>query len=256
MYKPLFDKDQPLIVTNPVTAETIKYAWNTFLKVRISFINEMARYCCAVGADINCITQGMALSDVVHLPTSKLSPGPGIGGSCFPKDALALISSSHNHGVAMPMVEATVVANKIQKQWIVDQVYDLLNNDVQNKTIAVLGIAFKANTDDIRYSPAIEALTRFLADGAQVKVYDPQAMRNMEELFPDAVYCQTMQDAVSGADALLLLTEWNEFKQADLHQIAQLMNQKNVVDGRNLWEPAELERHGFVFKNLGRRSSR
>ncbi len=254
MYKPLIDDGQPLIVTNPVTAETIKYAWNTFLKVRISYVNDMARFCCAVGADINGIIKGIALSDF-HLPTERISPGPGIGGSCFPKDALALINLSRKYGVPLPMVEATVIANKMHKNWIVDQVYELLDNNVTGKNIAILGVAFKANTDDVRYSPAIEALDRFLDDGAHVRVYDPRAMSNMAVLFPDAAYCDSLYDAICDADAILLLTEWNEFKQVNLEQIAKLVRQKNIVDGRNIWDPDELERNGFAFRNLARRSN-
>lgn len=254
LYKPLIDNGQPLIVTDAVTAETIKYAWNTFLKVRISYINDMARLCCAVGADIKDIIQGLALSDN-HLPTKRLLPGPGIGGSCFPKDVLALINLSQKYNVPLPIVEATVTANKMHKNWIVDQVYDLLNNDIRGKKIAILGLAFKANTDDIRYSPAIEALERFLNDGAYIQVYDPKAMQNMGTLFPDIQYCNSMHDAVKNADAILLLTEWDEFKQVSLKQLSRLVRQKNIVDGRNIWDPAELERCGFAFRNLARRKN-
>lgn len=254
LYKPLLENQQPLVVTDPVTAETIKYAWNTYLKVRISYINDMARFCCAVGADIDGIKKGLAISDV-HLPTERLSPGPGIGGSCFPKDALALINLSRKLGVPMPMIEATVAANKLHKNWIVDQVYELLDNNVAGKSIAILGVAFKANTDDVRYSPAIEALERFLADGADVRVYDPKAMRNMEELFPDATYCSSLAEAINGVDAILVLTEWNEFKQLNLQEVAQHVRQKNIVDGRNLFDPIQLKQNGFNFRNLARRSN-
>jgi len=252
VYKPLVENGTPLITTNPVTAETIKYAWNAFSATRITFVNELAHFCDAMGADIHDVVEGMSYSTKL-LPTKMLRPGPGIGGSCLPKDTNALVKITDAHDVDLSIVKAVIEANKNLKLKVIEKLYGLLNNDVKNKTVAVLGLSFKANTDDIRYSPAIVALQKFIKDGAVVKAYDPQAMQNMQTLIPEVTYAASWQHAVEHADAVLILTEWQEFKDIDLLEMKKIMKQPIIMDARNIFAPDVLHRLGFSYANLGRK---
>lgn len=251
VYQPIIDQGADFIATNPASAEIIKYAWNTFLGVRIAYVNELADLCNAANADIFQVVHGMSLGEKVY-PTKKLRPGPGIGGSCLPKDTQALVCKADDLGIDLQMVKAFVSSNKKQKRNVIQHIYDLLDGNVEGKTVALLGLAFKANTDDIRYSTAIPVINKLLADGARVKAYDPAAMPNMQQLFPDVHYCSTITEALTDADAVALITEWDEFKKLDLAQVAQLVHSRNIFDGRNLWDPKALKSLGFNYHNLGR----
>ncbi|MGE0009515.1 MAG: UDP-glucose/GDP-mannose dehydrogenase family protein [Candidatus Babeliales bacterium] len=251
IYQPIIDQGADFIATNNATAEIIKYAWNTFLGVRIAYVNELAELCNAAQADVFQVIHGMSLGEKVY-PTSKLKPGPGIGGSCLPKDTQALVRKADDLGIDLQMVKAFVSSNKKQKRNVVQHIYDLLDGAVEGKTIAILGLAFKANTDDIRYSTAIPVINKLLADGAHVSAYDPAAMENMRQLYPDVTYCSTITQALKDADAVVLITEWDEFKRIDLAQVAQLVRSRNLFDGRNLWDPKALKALNFNYRNLGR----
>lgn len=251
VYQPIIDQGADFIATNPASAEIIKYAWNTFLGVRIAYVNELADLCNAANADIFQVVYGMSLGEKVY-PTKKLRPGPGIGGSCLPKDTQALVCKADDLGVDLQMVKAFISSNKKQKRNVVQHIYDLLDGSVEGKTVTLLGLAFKANTDDIRYSTAIPVINKLLADGACVKAYDPAAMPNMQQLFPDVQYCNSVKEALANADAVALITEWDEFKKLDLTQVAKLVRNRNLFDGRNLWDPKVLKSLGFNYHNLGR----
>ncbi len=253
LYRPLCEKGILLITTDFTTAETIKYAWNAFSATRIAYINELAQLCNAVGANIFTVITGMSFSDQL-LPTHAIKPGPGIGGSCLPKDTRALIAIGESVGVDLSIVKAVVQADLKQRQKITEYLYNLLDNAVQGKTVAVLGLSFKANTDDVRYSPAIFIMNKLLRDGAYVKAYDPQAMKNMENIIPDVQYCKTLEQAIKGTDAILILTDWDEFKNINLAWVSNLVNKRIVVDARNIWNPKTLMDLGFQFTNLGRKS--
>lgn len=251
IYQPIIDEGADFIATNPASAEIIKYAWNTYLGVRIAYVNELADLCNAAHADIFQVVHGMSLGEKVY-PSNRLRPGPGIGGSCLPKDTQALVCKAEELGIDLQMVKAFVSSNKKQKRNVVQHIYDLLGGTVEGKTVALLGLAFKANTDDIRYSTAVPVINKLLADGAHVKAYDPAAMDNMKELFCDVDYCASLHEALKDADAVAVLTEWQEFKQLDLEHVAQLVHARNVFDGRNIWDPKELKALGFNYRNLGR----
>ncbi|MGE0009507.1 MAG: UDP-glucose/GDP-mannose dehydrogenase family protein [Candidatus Babeliales bacterium] len=257
IYQPLINKGTNLIMTDPSSSETIKYAWNAFSATRIMYVNELAHVCNAVGANIFEVVKGLSFSEDL-LPTSMLRPGPGLGGSCLPKDTNALVAMAQLYGVDLKIVTAVIAANERHKNLIVEQLYPFFHRKMAGRTVAILGLSFKANTDDIRYSAAITAIERLTADDVFIKAYDPQAMENMKRLYPNIMYCQSLEEAVAQADAILLLTEWDEFKNADLVKIKELMTKQTmyhkpvVVDPRNLWNPSELKALGFDYANLGR----
>jgi UDPglucose 6-dehydrogenase len=251
LYQPFIDNGTVLIKTNFATSESIKYAWNSFGAIKIAYVDQLSHLCNAVGADIEALVRGISFSEKL-LPMGVIKPGPGIGGSCLPKDTCAFISFAQKNNLDCDIVQAAMAANTKHTKEVIDLVYQLLNNSVTGKTIAVLGLAFKANTDDIRSSPAIYTLNKLLGDGAIVKAYDPHASKNMQSLIADACYCESIDQALEKADALLLLTDWEEFKTMDLQHIGNIMKQKIIVDTRNIWAPELLKQHGFTYKNLGR----
>lgn len=244
------EQNTPVVSTNIVTAEAIKYASNAFLALKLGFINEIANYCDAVGADVQTIAHAMGLD--ARISPQFLKPGPGFGGSCFPKDSQALLHHAHRHGVQMHTVQAIINANIMQRHKPVDKLLRLMNHDITDKTIAILGLAFKANTDDVRYSPAIPAIQKLLEYGAHVKAYDPAAMENMQFIFSDIIYCASAYETVKDADAIIIMTEWKEFKDLDFAQVRMLVNQPIVMDARNLIDPDILYKHGFLFDTIGR----
>lgn len=252
-YEPLVARGSAYVPTNNVVAETIKYAWNAFSATRITYINQLAQLCNAVGADVYEVIAGMAFSDAL-CPTNELCPGPGYGGSCFPKDTRALVALAAAAGVDLSLVREVVAANETHKEYVLSQLYGLLNGTVAGKKIALLGLTFKENTDDIRESPAIIMIEALLKRNAQIYAYDPAGKDNMQSLFPYVTYTRDMYEAVSDADAVLVLTPWEEFKTASLEQIARSMHTPIIVDTRNVWAPDELRRHGFVFANMGRKT--
>lgn len=262
IYARFLEQNTPYVTTNVVTSESIKYASNAFLAVKISFINELANLCDVTGADVKILADAMGLDKRIN--RYFLNPGPGFGGSCFPKDTEALLYTAKKYNLPVHTVEAALLANELQKKVTFNKLATLMNNDFQNKTVAVLGLAFKANTDDVRYSPAITVIEQLLAAGVHIKAYDPQAMKTMQmELShsnivdsmhnPDAItYCASIEEAVNQADAVVIMTEWDEFKNIDLADIGARMNTRILVDARNILDPETFRANGFTGDNIGR----
>ena len=250
VYRPLFINETPIVSTNVVTAETIKYASNAFLAVKISYINELANLCDTTGADVHIVARGMGLDG--RISPKFLHPGPGFGGSCFPKDTHALVQMAAEKEVEMQVVSAAISSNSIQWQKITKKLDILFADSLEGRTVAVLGLTFKANTDDVRQSPAAPIIKHILENNGHVKAYDPEGIDNMKMLFPNIDYCDTHEEAVNGADGVIVMTEWHEFRGMDLKKVAELMNGNIIVDARNILDPKELKRNGFIFDNVGR----
>ena len=250
IYRPLFLNETPFIFTDIPTAETIKYASNAFLAVKVSYINELANLCDATGADIHVVARAMGLDG--RISPKFLHPGPGFGGSCFPKDTRALIHSAETEGVELKVVKAAADANEVQIDVIIKKLEQLTSNSLNDERVAVLGLAFKANTDDIRESRAVVMVDYLLSREAEVAVYDPAAMSNMKQLYPDLDYAESVESAVRGASAVLVMTDWNEFRGMDLAHIGELMEKKVIVDAKNLLSREQLAENGFAFEGVGR----
>ena len=250
IYRPLFLNETPFIFTDIPTAETIKYASNAFLAVKVSYINELANLCDATGADIHVVARAMGLDG--RISPKFLHPGPGFGGSCFPKDTRALIHSAETEGVELKVVKAAADANEVQIDVIIKKLEQLTGNSLNDERVAVLGLAFKANTDDIRESRAVVMVDYLLSREAEVAVYDPAAMSNMKQLYPDLDYAESVESAVKGASAVLVMTDWNEFRGMDLAHIGELMDKKVIVDAKNLLSREQLAENGFAFEGVGR----
>ena len=250
IYRPLFLNETPFIFTNIPTAETIKYASNAFLAVKVSYINELANLCDATGADIHVVARAMGLDG--RISPKFLHPGPGFGGSCFPKDTRALIHSAETEGVELKVVKAAADANEVQIDVIIKKLEQLTGNSLNDERVAVLGLAFKANTDDIRESRAVVMVDYLLSREAEVAVYDPAAMSNMKQLYPDLDFAESVESAVRGASAVLVMTDWNEFRGMDLAHIGELMDKKVIVDAKNLLSREQLAENGFAFEGVGR----
>jgi len=250
IYDPLYLLSTPFVVTNLETAELIKYAANAFLAVKISFINEMATICEAVGADVKDLAKAVGLDG--RIGRKFLHPGPGYGGSCFPKDTLALLRVAQEHGVAARIVEAGVEVNAAQKARMVKKIRDAMGGSESGKTIAALGLTFKPETDDLRDSPALTILPPLYEKGATIRVHDPQGMRQAAEMFPDFIYTSSAYDACSGADAVVLFTEWNQYRALDLTRIKQALKVPIFIDLRNVYDPAKMREAGFSYVGVGR----
>lgn len=251
LYQPYTQKNTPFLYTNLTTAETIKYAANNFLAVKLSFINEIANLCDKTGANIQQISRGIGLDK--RIGHSFLKPGPGFGGSCLPKDTLGLLATAKKLNVALHIVSAAITTNEHQKLMPYRKLKQLIpSNELSNKTIAILGLSFKANTDDIRYSAAIPLIEKLLDKGAHIQVYDPQAMSHMKKLFPSISYCDTSYKAIEGVDAMILLTEWDEFKDLNLSLIKNLMRGNIIIDSRNLLVADLVRNHGLVYRGIGK----
>lgn len=254
IFWPLVAHDIPFLFTTLETAELIKYASNSFLAVKISFINEISQLCDLTGADVQDVAKGMGLDK--RIGKQFLNPGPGYGGSCFPKDTEALVYTADSLGLKVSIVESAIEANKKQQQNVVNKINNLLGKkakkQMQNKTVALLGLAFKANTDDVRDTPAIAIINSLLEQDITIKAYDPIAMDNMKKIFPSLDYCDSIESAATDSDVLVILTEWEEFRSMDLEKIAQLMNEKIFLDTRNIIDARELHKYEFVFDTIGR----
>ncbi|MCA9770545.1 UDP-glucose/GDP-mannose dehydrogenase family protein [Candidatus Dependentiae bacterium] len=250
IYKAASEKNIFILETSIETAETIKYASNAFLAVKLSYINELANLCDKTGADIAIVAWGMGLDQ--RISQQFLQPGPGFGGSCFPKDSLALLRIAQKLGTDLHVVEASLIANEKQKRKPVEKLLHLMDNNIAGKTIAVLGLAFKANTDDIRYSPASTTVQMLLENGAFVQAYDPAAIQNMKKLFPNITYSSSAYEALNKADAAIIVTEWAEFSQLDLERVKNLLKTPIIVDTRNMLDPYALKQAGFAFSTMGR----
>ena len=237
------------MITDLRTAEMIKYASNAFLATRISFINEIANMCEELGADVTEVARGMGLDK--RIGPSFLDAGLGWGGSCFPKDVKALEHMAVLHGTQPQLLQAVMEINRNQRRRAVMKLRKALGT-LNDKTIGVLGLAFKSNTDDIRESPALEIIHLLQNEGAFVRAYDPQAMENVAKVSPKTKLCESAYQVAEGADALLLATNWNEFKQLDFNRIRSLMHQAVILDGRNLWDAEPLRAMGFKYIGVGR----
>jgi UDPglucose 6-dehydrogenase len=249
VYKTFVNNGTHIIYTTIPTSETIKYASNAFLAVKLSYINEIANLCDATGADIKTVAVAMGLDK--RISPLFLNPGPGFGGSCFPKDSQALLYMADQKHMQMPVVQASITTNEMQKTKPAEKLLALLNNDIHNKKIAILGLAFKANTDDIRYSPAISTIEILLERGAIIKAFDPAAMDNMKAILPQITYCNSTYETVNQADAVIIMTEWNEFKNIDLQLLSDLVTSKVIVDSRNVLNISKLKELGFIFDTMG-----
>lgn len=250
IYRPLYLINTPFVITNPETAELIKYACNSFLATKITFINEIANLCDKVGADVHQISKAMGLDG--RISPKFLHPGPGYGGSCFPKDARALCHIAENFGYEFKSLKAVVLANNRQREMMVEKITHLLK-DLKGKTIGILGLAFKQNTDDIRESSSIDIIKMLLQEGAKVKCFDPLAMKNAKKILPDITYCENEYDTALGSDALIIATEWNQFRNLDLNKIKKLLKNPIFIDLRNLYEPSQVKALGFIYEGVGRR---
>ncbi len=250
IYRSLFLLETPFIFCGLETAELIKYASNAFLATKIMFINQIANLCEAVGADVNQVASAMGKDG--RIGSKFLHPGPGYGGSCFPKDTKALVEIGNQYQVEMSLVKTVISSNEAQKERMVQKLEKSLGS-LENKTIAVLGLAFKAGTDDVRDSPAIVIIDCLLKKKALIKVHDPQAMENAEKLFGSQIeYADSEYEAVKQADALVLLTEWNEYRSLDLDRVKQVMKGKHILDTRNLLEPSKVKALGLIYEGVGR----
>ena len=250
VYNPLYLISTPIVSTNLETAELIKYASNAFLAVKISFINEIAGICEAVGADVVDLARAVGLDG--RIGGKFLHPGPGYGGSCFPKDTLALLRIAQEHGVAARLVEAGVEVNAAQKARMVKKIIDAMGGSVAGKTIAALGLTFKPETDDLRESPALTILPPLVERGGRVQAHDPKGMEEARKILPDFNYVNSAYEACEGADAVVLLTEWNQYRALDLARIKLKMKSPLFIDLRNVYEPAKMCDAGFKYVGVGR----
>ena len=241
----------PIVITNLRTAEMIKYASNAFLATKISFINEVADICEALGADVKEVAVGMGYDE--RIGPMFLDAGLGWGGSCFPKDVKALAYMAEEKGIEPLILNKTLDVNYKRREDVVNHVTQMLGGDVKGKTVGLLGLAFKPNTDDMRDAPSIDIANALTAAGAKVKGYDPVAMDVADDILPAVKMCSNAYDMAEGADALVVVTDWNEFKQLSLKKLKELMNESAVIfDGRNIYEPADVRELGFNYRAMGR----
>lgn len=250
LYRPLFLNETPVVYTTRESSELIKYASNAFLATKISFINEMAELCEKVGADVQDVAKGMGLDK--RIGNKFLHAGPGYGGSCFPKDTLALLETARDAGAPVEIVEAVVAVNDRRKEAMVRKIIDACGGSVAGKKIAVLGLTFKPNTDDMRESPSLVIVPGLMEAGATVSAYDPEGMDEARALMPDVDYCGDAYATMGGADALVIITEWNQFRALDLARAARLMNAPLLIDLRNIYGRGEPEQYGFTYVGVGR----
>lgn len=251
LYRPLYLLETPFVVTDIPTAEMIKYASNAFLAVKISFINEIANLCERVGADVQLTAKAMGLDK--RIGSKFLHAGPGFGGSCFPKDVSALIRTGEGVGYDLKIARAAATVNAEQQVLMVEKIRKALGG-LQGKTVALLGLSFKPNTDDLREAPALTIAERLLEEGCVVRAYDPASLQGALELLPKIVPCTDAYHAAEGADALVLVTEWNQFRNLDLARIKAALRQPLFIDLRNVYEPARMESLGFWYVAVGRSS--
>jgi UDPglucose 6-dehydrogenase len=252
LYKPFLLNGHPLIFMDIPSAELTKYAANAMLATRISFMNELANLCEIVGADINSVRKGIG-SDP-RIGHKFIYPGIGFGGSCFPKDLKALINTSEKLGYSMEIIKATERVNNIQKSVIVKKITQHFKGGMKDKTLALWGLSFKPNTDDMREAPSLVVIEELIRSGAIIQAYDPVAMNEAKHILGDRIkYSQDMYEAVIDADALILVTEWSEFRVPNYKVLNRLMKQKVIFDGRNIYEPSEMKENGFTYYPIGRR---
>ena len=249
IYSPLRVTGVPFVTTNVESAELIKYASNSFLATKVSFINEVAELCERSGADVEVVAQGMGLDH--RIGSEFLHPGPGFGGSCFPKDTSAMASISRDRGLRFRIVESVLKVNEHTRSRMVDKIVDSFGS-LDGKRVAVLGLTFKPDTDDLRESPAISIIEGMLKLGPEVRAYDPVANEKCRALLPDVVFCDSAYEAAREADGLVIMTEWNQFRKLDSETLRSVMKQPLIVDLRNIYEPLDMARAGFRYVSVGR----
>ena len=251
LYKPYVRQGNPILFMDEKSAELTKYAANAFLATKITFMNEIANFCEKVGADVDKVRIGIGSDQ--RIGNRFLFPGIGYGGSCFPKDVQALAKSGHEYGYHFGILESVMSINEKQKTIIVPKIKAYFNNDLKGKKIAVWGLAFKPDTDDIREAPALYIINELLAAGAEITAFDPEAMSNVKKLMGDKInFALSKDDAVQGADALVIATEWQIFRTPDFKKLASQMNQKVIFDGRNLYDLEDVKESGFYYSSIGR----
>ncbi|MEO1361335.1 MAG: UDP-glucose/GDP-mannose dehydrogenase family protein [Pseudomonadota bacterium] len=250
LYRPLFLNQTPIVFTARRTSELIKYAANAFLAVKITFINEMADLCEAVGANVQEVSRGIGLDG--RIGKKFLNAGPGYGGSCFPKDTLALTKTANDYDSPVRIVDTVVEVNASRKKAMATKIIKAMGGDVSGKTIGVLGLAFKQNTDDMRDAPSLDIVPALIEAGAKVKAFDPEAMEEAKHLLSGLDYADNAYEAVAGADAMVILTEWDQFRALDLDRIKASLNGDVVVDLRNIYLPDDMAKRGFTYTSIGR----
>jgi UDPglucose 6-dehydrogenase len=250
LYRPLFLMETPILYTKIETSELIKYAANTFLAAKITFINEVANLCEKVGANVQEVARGIGLDG--RIGGKFLHAGPGYGGSCFPKDTLALVQTARDHGAPLHIIEAVVKVNEDRKRQMADKIISACGGSVDGKTIAVLGLTFKPNTDDMRDSPSLAIVPALQAAGAKIRAFDPQGMTEAAEMMPGIELCGDAYETMEGADALAIVTEWNEFRLLDLERVKGLLSAPLIIDLRNIYKADEIIKAGFDYFSVGR----
>lgn len=254
LYRPLFLNETPILFVSRRTSELIKYAGNAFLALKITFINEIADLCEAVGADVQQVARGIGLDN--RIGRKFLNAGPGYGGSCFPKDTLALVRTAADNGAPVRLIETTVAVNDARKKAMADKIAKAMGGDIKGKTVGVLGLTFKPNTDDMRDAPALDIIPTLQAMGARVQAFDPEGMEEAAHLLKDVTFRDGPYDAAEGADALVIVTEWDQFRALDFNRLRLLMKAPVLVDLRNVYRPEDMRGQGFEYTSVGRRGPR
>ncbi len=251
LYRPLFINETPMVITTPETSELIKYAGNAFLATKITFINEIANLCEKVGANVQEVAKGIGLDG--RIGKKFLHAGPGYGGSCFPKDTLALTQIGQKHNAPQNIVETVVWVNTERQRSMAERVIDACGGDVKGKRIGILGLSFKPNTDDMREAPSLQIIPILQDDGAHIAAFDPIAMTEAKKELKEIEWCEDSYEVAKGADALVIITEWNEFRALSLSKLAEIMKTKCLVDLRNIYKPEEMIEHDFHYVSIGRK---
>jgi UDPglucose 6-dehydrogenase len=250
LYRPLFLNETPFVVTNLETSELSKYAANAFLATKISFINELSILCDRIGGDVQAIARAMGLDN--RIGKKFLHAGPGYGGSCFPKDTRSAAHFAREHDVSFEIVEAAVRVNDRQRVYALDKVRAACDGEFNGKTVALLGLSFKPETDDIREAPSLFLIEQLFEHGARVRAYDPQAMAEAGEMYPQLELAKDAYEACENADVLVIVTEWNQFRMLDLERVKELLAEPRVVDLRNIYDPKGMKKQGFAYWSVGR----
>jgi UDPglucose 6-dehydrogenase len=250
LYRPLYLIETPFVITSLEGAELIKYAANAFLATKISFINEVANLCEKVGADVHDVARAIGMDR--RIGPKFLHAGPGFGGSCFPKDTAALATIAREHESPAKIVEAVMEVNRLQRLSMVDKIEKLAGGDLTGLRAAILGLAFKPETDDMRDAPSVEIIRGLVGRGAEIVAYDPVASTEAQKILPDIRYAEDEYEAVTGADILVIVTEWNQFRALDMARIRKLMKVPRIADLRNVYDPADMREIGFEYVGVGR----
>ena len=250
LYRPLSLNETPMVFTERRTSELIKYAGNGFLAMKITFINEIADLCEAVGANVQEVAKGIGLDN--RIGRKFLNAGPGYGGSCFPKDTLALMKTARDNNAPIELIEATVRVNSARKQKMAQKIIEALGGSVAGKTVAVLGLTFKPNTDDMRDAPALDIVPTLQAEGAKIRAFDPEGMNEAKHMLKDVQFATGPYDCVQNADAVVIITEWDQFRALDLDRIKDALKTPTVIDLRNIYRPDEMRAKGFKYVSVGR----